>query len=109
MESKGEPTFPLYNPATEEFVADVHQAGEADIDAAVAAAEAAFPKWRDMPITAKAPLFGKLAQLITQNKDDLWELESIAMGRYVNIPQFWSTFNIRDAATELRQMKLIVP
>ncbi|KAK5446753.1 hypothetical protein LTS15_009686 [Exophiala xenobiotica] len=81
VESKSEPTFPLYNPATEEFVADIHQAGEADIDAAVAAAEAAFPQWRDMPLTAKGPLFAKLAQLINQNKEDLFHLESVAMGR----------------------------
>lgn len=86
MESKGEPTFPLYNPATEEFVADIHQAGEADIDAAVAAAEAAFPQWRDMPIVTKAPLFERLAQLIKESKDDLFELESIAMGRYADFP-----------------------
>lgn len=81
VESQTEETFPLYNPATEEHVADVHQAGEKDIDAAVAAAEAAFPAWRDMPLTAKAPLFGKLAQLIMQNKEELWNLERLAMGR----------------------------
>jgi len=71
----------LYNPATEEFVADVHQAGEADIDAAVTAAEKAFPAWRDMPVLARAPMFAKLSQLIQREKDTLWDLERMAMGR----------------------------
>lgn len=76
-----EPTFSLYNPSNEEHVADVHQAGEADIEAAVAAAEKAFPAWRDMPVTARAPLFAKLAGLVSQAKDELWDLERRAMGR----------------------------
>ncbi|KAI8410788.1 hypothetical protein FOFC_10647 [Fusarium oxysporum] len=81
--SQTEATFPLYNPATEQHVADIHQAGSADIDAAVAAAEQAFPAWRDTPINKKSPLFGKLARLILRDADELWNLERLAMGRLV--------------------------
>lgn len=83
VESKTEATYKLYNPATDEFVADVHQAGAEDIDAAVAAAEAAFPAWRDTPVHVKAAMFSKLSMLITQNMEELWNLERIAMGRSV--------------------------
>ncbi|KAF5243852.1 hypothetical protein FANTH_7981 [Fusarium anthophilum] len=86
--SQTEPTFPLYNPATEHHVADIHQAGILDIDAAVAAAERAFPSWRDKPITEKAPLFGKLSQLILRDADELWNLERVAMGRTYGFSKF---------------------
>ncbi|KAF5227782.1 hypothetical protein FANTH_14678 [Fusarium anthophilum] len=86
--SQTEPTFPLYNPATEQHVADIHQAGSADIDAAVAAAEQAFPAWRDTPIMKKAPLFGKLSQLILRDADELWKLERLAMGRTYGFSKF---------------------
>jgi aldehyde dehydrogenase (NAD+) len=83
VESKTEKTYKLYNPATEEFVADVHQAGPEDIDAAVAAAEAAFPAWRDTTVHVKSDLFNKLAVLINESKEELWNLERMAMGRSV--------------------------
>ncbi|EGU87691.1 hypothetical protein FOXB_01787 [Fusarium oxysporum f. sp. conglutinans Fo5176] len=86
--SQTEATFPLYNPATEQHVADIHQAGSADIDAAVAAAEQAFPAWRDTPINKKSPLFGKLARLILRDADELWNLERLAMGRTYGLSQF---------------------
>lgn len=59
----------------------MHQAGAQDVDAAVAAAEAAFPAWRDTPVHVKAELFSKLAGLINQSKEELWNLERVAMGR----------------------------
>ncbi|KAH7002479.1 aldehyde dehydrogenase domain-containing protein [Ilyonectria destructans] len=88
VESKTEATYKLYNPATDEFVADVHQAGAQDIDAAVAAAEAAFPAWRDTPVHVKAAMFSKLSMLITQNMEELWNLERIAMGRTFGFAKF---------------------
>lgn len=81
-------TFPLYNPATEELVADVYEAGEADIDAAVDAAEEALPVWRDMSSQARAPLFAKLGQLIMRDKEELFDLERRAMGRTYGFSRF---------------------
>ena len=40
--------FVTYNPATGEAIAEVAAGGQAEIDAAVAAAEA-FPKWANTP------------------------------------------------------------
>lgn len=63
----------------------MHQAGAQDIDAAVAAAEAAFLAWRDTPVHVKAAIFGKLSMLITENMEELWNLERVAMGRLVYV------------------------
>jgi 5-carboxymethyl-2-hydroxymuconic-semialdehyde dehydrogenase len=41
--------FETVNPATQEVLAQVARGGPAEIDAAVAAAKAAFPKWRPGP------------------------------------------------------------
>ena len=41
--------FASVNPATQEVLAEVASGGEAEVNAAVAAAKAAFPKWAGMP------------------------------------------------------------
>ncbi|RYC78262.1 Retinal dehydrogenase 2 [Fusarium oxysporum f. sp. narcissi] len=88
VESKTEKTYKLYSPATDEFVADVHQAGTQDVDAAVDAAQAAFPAWRDTPVHIKAALFAKLDVLIRDNMEELWNLERMAMGRTFGFSKF---------------------
>lgn len=71
----------MFNPATEELVTEVAQADEADINYAVDAAEKAFQVWKDVPVTQRAPLFSKLAELIRRDADEIWALERVAMGR----------------------------
>lgn len=61
-------TFTLFNPATEVKVADLDIAGAADIDRAVAAAEAAQPAWADLSASARAACLYKLADLMEQPK-----------------------------------------
>src|SRR2546422_10497280 len=46
--------FDVINPATTQRIARVPQAGKADVDAAVAAARAAFPRWSGPPGHARA-------------------------------------------------------
>ena len=74
--------FPLYNPATEEIVAEIHEADEHDVDAAVAAAKKAFPAWSKSHPQYKAGLLRKLAELIRRDVDELGYLEAVSMGRY---------------------------
>jgi aldehyde dehydrogenase (NAD+) len=83
VKSKDGATFPLVNPTTDEVVTDVFEAGSADVDAAVEAAEKAFKKWKDMPVLARAPLFARLSQLIERDKEIFWELDRVSMGRWV--------------------------
>ncbi|KAG7385813.1 Aldehyde dehydrogenase, mitochondrial [Phytophthora pseudosyringae] len=75
-------TFETFNPATEEKIADVAEAGTADIDAAVAAARAAFEgEWRTMPAAERGRLLHKLADLIEENIDELAALEALDNGK----------------------------
>ncbi|KAG7397150.1 Aldehyde dehydrogenase, mitochondrial [Phytophthora boehmeriae] len=75
-------TFETYNPATEEKIADVAEAGTADIDAAVAAARAAFDgPWRTMAPADRGRLMHKLADLIEENIDELAALEALDNGK----------------------------
>ena len=57
VEVAPEQTGPVYNPATGEVIARVPRGGQAEVDAAVAAARAAFPAWRDMPLIARSAIF----------------------------------------------------
>jgi 5-carboxymethyl-2-hydroxymuconic-semialdehyde dehydrogenase len=41
--------FETINPATQEVLAEVAAGGEAEVNAAVAAAKEAFPKWAGLP------------------------------------------------------------
>ncbi|KAI9997343.1 hypothetical protein PInf_001139 [Phytophthora infestans] len=75
-------TFETFNPATEEKIADVAEAGTADIDAAVAAARSAFEgPWRTMPAAERGRLINKLADLIEENIDELAALEALDNGK----------------------------
>ncbi len=64
-------TFDKVNPATGEVVFRC-QAGDAkDVDTAVAAARAAFPKWKAFPPPAKGEMLFKAARLMEERKEDL--------------------------------------
>ncbi len=55
------------NPATGEVLAEVAAGGEAEVQQAVAAAKAAFPKWAGLPMKERARLMRRLGDLIDQN------------------------------------------
>ncbi|KAI0512940.1 aldehyde dehydrogenase [Xylaria bambusicola] len=79
--AKSTKTLEVYNPKDGSLLAnDVALAGEQDVDAAVAAAEAAFPAWKKTPGMVKRGLLLKLADLIDQYTSDLAELSRISMG-----------------------------
>ncbi|KAJ5111070.1 Retinal dehydrogenase 1 [Penicillium argentinense] len=78
-------TFDLSSPATGEKFASVSEATEADTNAAVAAAKAAFPAWSALAPSDRGTYFKKLAQLIRESHDELAELEALSMGRPVSM------------------------
>ena len=59
------------NPATGAVTGRVALAHRADVDAAVAAAQAAFPAWADTPPIRRARVLFKFLELVNQNKDAL--------------------------------------
>jgi aldehyde dehydrogenase (NAD+) len=77
----GGQTIDVVNPATGEVIAAVPRGGKADVDAAVEAAQKAFPAWRDTNATARGALVYRWAQLIDQHADILDEIEKREVGR----------------------------
>ena len=61
----------VYNPATGQVQRQVSMATAADVDAAVKAAEAAFPAWSAQPALRRARCMFRLKNLIEQNLDAL--------------------------------------
>ena len=64
-------TFETLNPATQEVLAEVAAGGQAEVNAAVAAAKEAFPKWAGLPATERAKLVRKLGDLIAQHVPEI--------------------------------------
>ncbi|HWG84906.1 MAG TPA: aldehyde dehydrogenase family protein [Deinococcales bacterium] len=74
-------SFSTFNPATGERLAEVGQAGEAEVDAAVRAARAAFPAWAAMLPAQRARLIYRLADAIEANAAELAEIEVLDNGK----------------------------
>ena len=77
----GETTMPVINPATEEVLTDCPRASKDQLDAAVAAAKAAFPAWAATPITERRRLIGKMADIIETNANDLARILTSEQGK----------------------------
>jgi malonate-semialdehyde dehydrogenase (acetylating) / methylmalonate-semialdehyde dehydrogenase len=61
----------VFNPATGAVTGRVSLANTADVNAAVAAAQAAFPGWADTPPIRRARVMFKFLELVNQHKDEL--------------------------------------
>ena len=77
----GETTMPVINPATEEVLTDCPRASKDQLDAAVAAAKAAFPAWAATPITERRRLIGKMADIIEAHANDLARILTSEQGK----------------------------
>ena len=71
------------NPATGERLAEVAEAGAADVDAAVAAARRTFESraWRRMPAARRTELLWNLSHLIEENAEELAVMEVLNQGK----------------------------
>ena len=80
-------TFPTYNPATGEVLAQVAEGDQEDINRAVSAARAAFEKgpWRSMLPNERGRLIWKLADLIDAHTEELAQLESLDNGKPLTV------------------------
>ena len=77
----GEP-MPVHDPATANLIGTCHVAGEAEVDAAVAAARRAFEgrAWRRMTPADRARRLWKLADLLDAHAEELAHLETLNQG-----------------------------
>src|ERR1700689_3917764 len=97
VEAHGRGVFPVYNPSTEEIIAEVPEADEKDVDRAVGAAKAPFDAGSVPQTTAQARgriLFG-LAERIRKEAAHLADLECRNSGK----PIVQAEYDIVDTAT----------
>jgi betaine-aldehyde dehydrogenase len=97
VDSKSNKTFPVYDPATEEVIAQVPDANTDDVNRAVVAAKAAFENgpWASTTAQERGRVLFRLAEKIRQNATMLAELESRNTGK----PIVEAEFDIADVAT----------
>jgi betaine-aldehyde dehydrogenase len=97
VDSNSGKTFPVYDPASEEVIAQVPEAGPDDVNQAVAAAKAAFEEgpWSSTTPQERGRVLFRLAEKIRQNLPMLAELESRNSGK----PIVEAEYDITDVAT----------
>jgi malonate-semialdehyde dehydrogenase (acetylating)/methylmalonate-semialdehyde dehydrogenase len=71
VEVQPEQTGPVFDPATGEVIARVPRAGSPEVDAAVAAARAAFPAWRGTPLIARSQIFFAYRELVYRHREEM--------------------------------------
>jgi acyl-CoA reductase-like NAD-dependent aldehyde dehydrogenase len=74
----------VLNPATEETIATLEQAGVPETDAAVARARAAFPGWRAVSPADRGRLLRRLATLVEEHHEELARIESQNVGKPIS-------------------------
>ncbi len=80
---EGPSYFETVNPATQEVLAEVAVGGGKEVDAAVASAKEAFPKWAGLPATERAKIVRKLGDLIAQNVPEIARTETDDTGQVI--------------------------
>jgi phenylacetaldehyde dehydrogenase len=80
-------TFPTYNPATGEVLAQVAEGDAADIDAAVKAARRAFDSgpWSRLTASDRGKLVWKLADLLERHIEEFATLETLDNGKPLTV------------------------
>jgi aldehyde dehydrogenase (NAD+) len=73
--------FETINPATEETLAEVAEAGPADVDLAVRAARKASTKWRKLPGSERAKYLYRIARQIQERAREFAVLETMDGGK----------------------------
>ena len=74
-------TLTVIDPATEEPIAELEQAGAEETDEAVARAKRAFPSWRAVAPVDRARLLRRLATLVEEHAEELALIESRNVGK----------------------------
>ncbi len=108
--------FDNINPANGELIGKVHEAGEAEVDAAVKAARAALQgPWGKMTIDERSKILHAVADGITARFDEFLEAECLDTGKpkslasHIDIPRGAANFKVfadmvKNVATEAFEM-----
>lgn len=89
----------VYNPATEELIAQVAKSGHVDVDTAVNAARDAFSTWKDTDIQERVNYIDKIYQELMNRREQLAEMITLELGVPVS---FSRTGQVDLALNEIR-------
>ncbi|WP_291143494.1 NAD-dependent succinate-semialdehyde dehydrogenase [Hydrogenophaga sp.] len=78
---KGAARFDVHDPATGQKLADVANLGPADAEAAIAAANAAWPAWRNKTAKERSNILRKWYDLLMANQEDLGRILTAEQGK----------------------------
>ncbi|MDX6414044.1 MAG: aminobutyraldehyde dehydrogenase, partial [Gaiellaceae bacterium] len=101
-------TIDVVNPATGETIASVPNASADDVDAAVERAKKALPDWLDATPGERAELLLKLADVISDNAEELAQVESQNVGKPLMVSRDempFSADNLRFFAGAARNLE----
>ena len=72
--SESGPSQPVYNPATGEVIRQVELGSQATVEKAIAAAEAAYPSWRETPPAKRARIMFRFKALLEEHADQICKI-----------------------------------
>jgi malonate-semialdehyde dehydrogenase (acetylating)/methylmalonate-semialdehyde dehydrogenase len=77
-------TSPVFDPAVGTQSSEVLMASDADVDRAVASSLAAFPAWRDTPVTARQRIMFRYRELVDSHKYDIAKALTAEHGKTID-------------------------
>jgi 1-pyrroline dehydrogenase len=101
-------TMEVLNPSTGEVIAEVPKCSEADVDRAVEAARKAWDEWQAKTPKDRMELLLALADVMEENAEELWQLESLNVGKPAAIARDeipFSVDNLRFFAGAARNLE----
>jgi aldehyde dehydrogenase (NAD+) len=81
VKSKDGSRYKTINPATEEVLSEITQAGKKDVDLAVKAARAAYQKWSKLPGSVRGKYLYRIARILQERSREFAVLETINNGK----------------------------
>jgi 1-pyrroline dehydrogenase len=102
------PTLDVKNPATGESIASVPNMSADEVDAVVERAKTALPEWLDATPGERAELLLKLADVISDNAEELAQIESRNVGKPISLAREEMPFaadNLRFFAGAARNLE----
>jgi len=81
LRAEGRVSEPVINPATEQVIADLWHATDADLERALASAQRAFLAWRKVSSYDRARVLRKAADIVRSRRDDIAHTLTLEQGK----------------------------
>lgn len=114
VEAQSGEHFGVRSPVTGALLAEVPKCGAADVEAAVAAAKAAWPVWKLTPVFKRAEVVLRVAELIRENAETIAQVLTVEQGKPYQaeaLPEVMETaLNFQLAAEDIVRLETpIIP